>query len=183
MSRDPAPHDARDEHRRWVRSALADHERALVNYAARITGDLERARDVVQETFLRLCRQEGAELEGRVREWLFTVCRNLALDVRAKESRMSAIGEMGADRVAAREAEPGFALEQGDAVSAVMRAIGVLPASQQEVLVLKFRHGLAYKEIAQATGHSVGNVGYLIHHGVRALRAKLAGDLREGLTS
>lgn len=183
MSRDPAPHDARDEHRRWVRSALADHERALVSYAARITGDLERARDVVQETFLRLCRHDRAALEGRVREWLFTVCRNLALDVRAKESRMSTIEETDAGRVAAREAEPGFALEQGDTLSAVLRALAALPAKQQEVLVLKFRHGLAYREIAKATGQSVGNVGSLIHHGVRALRAKLAGDLREGLTS
>ncbi len=39
----------------WIRQALERHERPLVHYAARLIGDVERARDVVQETFLRLC--------------------------------------------------------------------------------------------------------------------------------
>ncbi len=46
----------------WLRGVLAEYERPLVAYAARITGDVESARDVVQEVFLRLCRETPGEL-------------------------------------------------------------------------------------------------------------------------
>ena len=60
--------------------ALERYERPLIGYAQSITGDLESARDAVQETFLRLSRQNLAALERRLAPWLFFVCRNCALD-------------------------------------------------------------------------------------------------------
>ena len=60
----------------WVRGAVARFEGPLTLYAARLLGDAEAARDVVQETFLRLCVQDRAAIEPRLAEWLFTVCRN-----------------------------------------------------------------------------------------------------------
>ncbi len=171
----------------WVREALATHERSLVSYAARVTGDVERARDAVQETFLELCGQDPAQLDGHLREWLFTVCRNKALDMRRKESRMKnvaspvAVGEAHAQ--VSEEPEPGATLEQEETLSKVLNSMKALPDSQQEVLLLKFRHGLAYREISRVTGHTISNVGYLIHMGVKALRAKHAEDLQEGCAS
>ena len=44
----------------WIRSAVARYEGPLTLYAARRLGDADRARDVVQDTFLKLCRQERA---------------------------------------------------------------------------------------------------------------------------
>ena len=64
-----------------VRTAVQQYEGPLLRYAQRITGDLERAQDVVQETFVRLCRQNRAELDGHLAQWLYTVCRNRALTV------------------------------------------------------------------------------------------------------
>ena len=60
--------------------ALERYERPLISYAKTITGDLESARDAVQETFLRLSRQDLAALEPRLAPWLFFVCRNCAVD-------------------------------------------------------------------------------------------------------
>ena len=77
----------------WIRSVLERHEGPLTRYAARITGDVELAREVVQETFLRLCDQPHLELQDHTAEWLFTVCRNRALDVRKKEQRMKRLSE------------------------------------------------------------------------------------------
>jgi RNA polymerase sigma-70 factor (ECF subfamily) len=53
-----------------------------------------------------------------------------------------------------------------------------LPANQREVLYLKFQQGLSYKEIGKVTGHSVSNVGFLIHTGMKTLRGKVASDDR-----
>ena len=85
------------EQGRWIRSAVEAYERPLVRYAARITGDVERGRDVAQEAFLRLCRADRASIDGHLAEWLFTVCRNRALDVKRKEMRMATLP---ADRAA-----------------------------------------------------------------------------------
>ena len=49
----------------WVRSAVARYEGPLTLYAARLLGDADRARDVVQDTFLKLCRQDD---EGEIRD-------------------------------------------------------------------------------------------------------------------
>lgn len=46
----------------WVRSAVDRYEAPLTRYAYAIVGDLERARDVVQDTFLRLCSQSSSRL-------------------------------------------------------------------------------------------------------------------------
>lgn len=48
-----------------------------------------------------------------------------------------------------------------------------LPIKQQEVIRLKIDHGLSYREIAEITGLTVSNVGYLLHQGFQTLRTKL----------
>lgn len=63
----------------WIGAILEKHEGPLTRYAARITGDLDRARDAVQETFLRLCSEDPAEVDGHLAQWLYTVCRSRAL--------------------------------------------------------------------------------------------------------
>ena len=76
----------------WILAALDRLERPLIAHNARILGgDVERARDAVQEAFLRLCKQARAEVEPRITEWLFTVSRSVALDLRRKERRMEGI--------------------------------------------------------------------------------------------
>lgn len=162
------PHDTA-----WIRQALERHERSLVLYAARLLGDVERARDVVQEAFLRLCKQERSELEERVDVWLFAVCRNLCHDVHRKESRMTDLEDAGVAGTQAPEATPAEAAAQKDSQTQIMRMISSLPDKQQEVLRLKFQHGHSYKEISRITKESVGNVGWLLHVGLKSLKEKL----------
>lgn len=150
-----------------IRSAVARYEGPLTGYAARILGDAEKARDVVQEAFLRLCAQDVSKLDGHLGEWLFTVCRNLALDQRRREKRMRSPkdAEMEAAGTGPAEAAEG---------RTALAALGRLGEAQREVLRLKFQNGLSYREIAGVTGQSVSNVGFLMHEGLKALRRELA---------
>ena len=50
----------------WMVDALDRYERPLIRYAKWLLGDAEMARDVVQETFLRLCREDPARLNGHL---------------------------------------------------------------------------------------------------------------------
>jgi RNA polymerase sigma-70 factor (ECF subfamily) len=147
-------------------------EGPLVRYATRITCDVDRGRDVVQETFLRLCREPTLVASDHLAQWLFTVCRRLAIDVRRKETRMNTQGDAAAVcELPARTSASG--MEQAEQAGEIVRLIDALPANQQEVVRLKFQEGMSYKAIAAITGHSVSNVGYLLHTAVSALRAKV----------
>ncbi|MEM7308998.1 MAG: sigma-70 family RNA polymerase sigma factor [Planctomycetota bacterium] len=161
----------------WIHEALERFEGPLLHYAARLTGDAERARDVVQETFLRLCARDSGEVEERLAEWLYTVCRNLALDVRKKERPMTTTSDGHVLDGPTDAAEPAALAERRDSVRAVLGALAGLPANQQEVLRLKFQHGLSYKEISGVTELSVSNVGYLMHVGLKALRMRLGSGI------
>src|SRR5260370_6802569 len=67
---------------------LQRFEIPLLQYAVRITGDRERARDVVQETFVKFQRNGAINRADEPTTWLFTVCRNAALNVCRNERRM-----------------------------------------------------------------------------------------------
>jgi RNA polymerase sigma factor (sigma-70 family) len=164
----------------WIREVLERHERPLTLYASRLLGDVERARDVVQETFLRLLNQNKSEREECKAVWLFTVCRNLCFDVRRKESRMSVLNEESASSTPSTAASPQELAETADSVSRAFEVIQALPEKQQEVLRLKFQHGLSYKEIASVTQDSIGNVGWLLHEGLKGLRGRLATGEAQG---
>jgi RNA polymerase sigma-70 factor (ECF subfamily) len=161
----------------WLTATIARHEGRLILYAQRVlaSGDLARARDVVQETFLKLCRTPRGEVSGHEAAWLYTVCRRTALDVKRKERRMSLIADDTAQALPSPAPDPATATEQSDSAAEALRALHHLPDPQREAILLKFGHGLSYKEIAQVTGHTVSNVGFLIHTGIKTLRARLAG--------
>src|SRR3954454_11134801 len=86
------------EYGTWVREAVDRFEGPLGLYASRLLGDPEMAHDVVQDTFLRLCAQDRASVEDHLAEWLFTVCRNRALDVLRKEHRMTQLSDEHVNR-------------------------------------------------------------------------------------
>jgi RNA polymerase sigma-70 factor (ECF subfamily) len=157
----------------WIDATVKEFEGPLVRYAARITGDLERARDVVQDTFLKLWKQPREAVDGHLAEWLFTVCRHGALDVRRKENRMNPSPDVGAT-LAGPDTDPGAQVAAGEAHARLLQLMGTLPESQQEVLRLKFQNGLSYGEIGQITKRTANHVGVLIHTGLKTLRAKAA---------
>lgn len=159
--------------RAWIRAALERYEGPLVRYAARITGDAESARDVVQEAFGRLCGEDASDLNGRVGPWLFTVCRNRALDVRRKERRMTTATTSVLESVADVANDPAIAASDREEAGGVLRLLNRLPESQQEAIRLKFQEGMSYRQISAVTGHSVSHVGVLIHEGMKTLRAKM----------
>ena len=162
--------------REWVRSVVSRYERQLTAYAVHVLKDVERSRDVVQETFVKLCGVDRTEVEPRLAQWLFTVCRNLAIDVMRKERRMFLLNDGQAERYQSGDLGPSDAAEQDDTVSLVLRSLADLPETQQEVIRLKFQHGLSYRQIGEILNLTVTNVGFLIHTGLKTLRRRLADE-------
>ncbi len=169
MTDQPHDHDA------WMRDTLRRYELPLTQYAARITGCRERARDAVQDTFLRLGKLAPGTLENDApAKWLFTVCRHRALDICRKEQRMTYLDKDTAESEPASEPGPAELLARKEAAGFLLRILEKLPPRQQEVIQLKFQNGLSYREISDITQLSVSNVGFLIHRGLKALRQHAA---------
>ena len=137
-----------------------------------LNGDRERARDVVQDAFLKLCRQDPDFVEGRVKPWLFTVCRNRAYDLLRHDTRW-AVDENGLDRLVQPESDPAEESARRDRGREILDCLSHLPRSQQDAVRLRFQQGMSYKEIAEITGMSTGNVGFLLHTAMRRLRSLL----------
>jgi len=158
----------------YARALITQYQAPLTRYAARLLGDADRARDVVQDTFVRLIGPPRADVDGHLAEWLFTVCRHRALDTLRKEGRMRRFDETQAERIATDAPRPGSDLEAGESHAAMLRLIGALPVNEQEVIRLKFQNGFSYKEISHITEHSVNHVGVLLHNAIHRLRADYA---------
>ncbi len=157
----------------WVQDALGTYEGRLVAYATGLLRDPHRARDVVQDTFLRLCRQDRSRVEDHLARWLFTVCRNRALDHLRKEGRMVAVNGTLTASLETPHPGPAAVAELHDSATEALRGLDALPEKQREVIRLKFQGGLSYREIAAVTGFSVTNVGFLLHKGLHTLRSRL----------
>ena len=152
-----------------ITGALDRYERVLISYARAITGELESARDAVQETFLRLSRQDVVALKARLRPWLFLVCRNCALDHRRKVVRFSAELLDDAEWVSDEPSPPMLAIAKEDA-GRLRELVSGLPRQQRELIRLKFEAGLSYKEMAEALRTSVSTVGAQLHDAIKTLR-------------
>lgn len=165
----------------FIERTLAEYESPLIGYAYGFVKDLDRARDVVQDTFTRLCKQDVEKVRDGVKGWLFTVCRNRALDILRKESRMSSLEEWTHERMASAVAGPDQVVDWDERISELMSYLERLSDNQKTVILMKFRDGLSYQEIADATGLTSGNIGFLIHTGLKRLRQILPTDVMEGL--
>ena len=153
-----------------ISAALLRYERPLITYARTFTGDLDAARDAVQETFLRLSRQDVAALEKRLAPWLFFVCRNCALDYCRKVVRF--VPESAGHELADPAPTPDAVVRDTEDQSRLRQLLQDLPENMRELIVLKFEAGLSYREISKTTRLSVSNVGYQLHHAIKTLRER-----------
>ena len=152
--------------------ALERYEKPLIRFAQTYTKELEDARDVVQDVFLKLTQNLHLIDIERIAPWLFTTCRNRALDLYRKNRRIVSMDTEALELEADTVAGPAENLEASETSAALHKMINELPAKQRQAVWLKFIINLSYQEISQIMETSIGNVGYLIHHGVAAMRIK-----------
>ena len=149
----------------WVQTALERYERPLLQYAMSIVGELERARDVVQETFMRLTIQliNTNEIEN-IHGWVVRVAHNLALTLRKKERRFIIPGDSA---MLAIKNRPDTALspEQAYSIEEQFKQMNVALSrlKPQHCQCFQMRaQGLRYKDIGQTLGMSEQRVAFVV---------------------
>ena len=160
----------------WVAELFARLEVPLVAYVRRhVWGDLEMARDIVQDAFVKLCQEAWPEIEPHATAWLYKTCRNRAIDLSRREGRMNAI-HTTADVAKLQDPSlsgPETSAERDEQLDELRANVVRLTEQQQEVLRLRLHDGLSYRQIAEVTGMTVTNVGYHLHQAISQLRSRI----------
>lgn len=125
-------------------------------------GNVEDARDVTQEAFVRVYRQLDAFEGDRFMAWLLCITRNLCIDhLRRRRSRPPA-EDVQADEEGAAPADTAPNPEQAWLTDGrkrtVYAALARLSGASREMILLKDIQGLRLKEIARLLGLPIGTV-------------------------
>lgn len=128
------------------------HEREIMRYLLRASGNREDAADLFQETWLRAyCAYPRLEPDSKVRPWLYTIAVNLCRNRARDGIRRAAVivADEAANPAAERKAHQPLSENDGYAAVRLRELMAALPAKQREALQLRQFAGLDYAEIAE----------------------------------
>lgn len=157
---------------------LSRNQEKLFTYILFVVRDREMANDMFQETFFKVVTrlQQGKYIaNGKFSAWLMRIAHNVIMDwyrqQRAqnivdapKENDLSNVGSTLLE--SSREGE----LVNNQVMEDVRRMMSHLPASQREVVFMRFYQQMSFKEIAEATGVSINTALGRMRYAILNLR-------------
>ncbi len=163
------------------RADQAGLHRAFVAYGAELTGLARRvlgshhlAEEAVQETFERAwkARERFDPAVGPLRAWLFSIERNLLVDMARSRGRRERLDV----RAAGRTEPVADEVERSIVTWQVEEALRHLTPGHRAVLVETYFRGRTSKEVAGMLGIAEGTVRSRLYHALRSVRSSLEGS-------
>lgn len=156
---------------------IVQYQHRLMRYLLFLTGDREMAEDLFQETWMKVLTR-GSQYNGAARfdTWLFTVARNLLIDLRRKRAMVSledlcaGEDEEYAFQIPSDEPNPFDQYRSQEEARRVAAALLLLDPLQREVLALRFHEELSLEEIATVTRTPLSTVKSRLYRGMAALK-------------
>lgn len=159
---------------------IETYQHRLMRYLMFLTGKREVAEDLFQETWIRVLRR-GSQYNGQARfdTWMFTIARNLVIDLSRKRT-MASLDEM---REGGEDERPFEIIEDGPSpleqfevrenAAEIATVILTLEPSYREVLTLRFHEEMSLEEIATMTCAPLSTVKSRLYRGLAALKPEL----------
>ena len=172
---------AKQRHQQFEEQTIP-HSEILYNYALRLSGNPDNAKDLLQETFLKAFRfWDSFEQGTNVRAWLFRIMKNTYINQYRKnvkepdtveyeeiEKYYDLIRDESSDSTDLQEKMFGQLLDDD-----VSRALDSLPEEFRTVVILCDIEGLTYEEIAEFLEVPIGTIRSRLHRGRKILHTKL----------
>ena len=159
---------------------IETYQHRLLRYLLFLTGKREVAEDLFQETWMRVLLR-GAQYNGKARfdTWLFTIARNLVIDL-SRKRQMASLDEMseaGEDErpfeVALDGPSPFEQFASREDRAEVAAVLLKLEPNYREVLMLRFHEEMSLEEIASVTRAPLSTVKSRLYRGLAALKPEV----------
>jgi RNA polymerase sigma-70 factor, ECF subfamily len=168
---------------------IETYQHRLMRYLMFLTSKREVAEDLFQEVWIRVLRR-GSQYNGQARfdTWIFTIARNLVIDLSRKRT-MASLDEMreGSEESDTRPFEivqegpsPLEQFQYRENASEVATVLLTLEPAYREVLTLRFHEEMSLEEIATVTRAPLSTVKSRLYRGLAALKPELL-KLRAGV--
>jgi RNA polymerase sigma-70 factor (ECF subfamily) len=174
----PDPASAQPPAGETIEDLFGALESPLLSYALRLVGERGVAEDMVQDAFMKLHAQFDEVREPR--RWLYRTVHNLSLNHRRRADKIVPLDLPARDDAppapdpADPQPLPDEQIARWEGIGLVRLCLETLDDRDRELIRLKFNEGLSYKDISVRTGLTIGHVGYLLHHALKAVGDELA---------
>jgi RNA polymerase sigma-70 factor (ECF subfamily) len=161
-------------------SLLSRYQPHVLRFGMKMCGDVEDAKDVLQETLLAAARTlHGFRGESSVSTWLYTIARSFCIKKRRRRVHEPKVVSLESEapragEVPDRTPDPERRLATKEVAAALDSAIAALEPGTREVLLLRDVEGLSAAETAEVTGLSVAAVKSRLHRARLDVRERLA---------
>jgi RNA polymerase sigma-70 factor (ECF subfamily) len=161
---------------------IETYQHRLMRYLMFLTGKREVSEDLFQEVWIRVLRR-GSQYNGKARfdTWIFTIARNLVIDLSRKRT-MASLDEMregGEDErpfeIAIDGPSPLEQFQDKENKAELAQVMLTLEPSYREVLSLRFHEEMSLEEIATVTRAPLSTVKSRLYRGLAALKPELVG--------
>jgi RNA polymerase sigma-70 factor (ECF subfamily) len=169
------------------RQLVEKYQRSVYNITWRMVRNDEDARDLTQETFIRVYRGLGTYDQTRTfSTWLFRIATNLCIDHHRKKKMRtvsidgSQIGDETREPMALPDhgPRPDRLHEVTSLAERIDSFLERLSPAYRAVLVLRYREQLSYEEMADVLDIPLGTVKARLHRAHRHLRNLMEGGSR-----
>lgn len=154
-------------HNRYNKS-VEEYNNRVCRFVDKLVRDTVVAKDITQETYLRLWENRNKVDFDKVRAWLFTTAYRLSMDYLNKQKRFGSL-----DEIPERWAEQ----ENTDLKKVVNESLTLLTDQQRSIVLLKDYEGYSYQEIGEILGLSDAQVKVYLFRARQVIKSYI-GDLR-----
>jgi RNA polymerase sigma-70 factor (family 1) len=162
-----------DQQNEEFHQAFTRYGDGLYYYVLKLTGDPEKAKDIVQECFLRLWENiQTIDMQKDLLPLLVTYIRHLLIDEFRKTQRhQQAIVDLQQDTInTGTVPEIEQRLDLQDTERRLADTLSTLPEKRQAVFHLVRQEGLSYREVAEELKLSLPDVKKQMRLGLQVLR-------------
>lgn len=137
----------------------------VFRFIVQSTRDDAKAKDIVQDAYLKLWEHHEDVSYEKARSWLFTAAYRQMVDGVRREKKVERMGE--------HNLEPHHDHQWTDLQDILHSALEILPEIQRDVILLRDYEGYSYEEIGGMTGLTEPQVKVYIFRGRKKLKAHL----------
>ena len=154
---------------------VSRHYKLVYSFLYRMVGDKELAKDLTQETFIKLLKNiDKYQPSSDFKSWLLTIASNYAKDYlksKAHKDRQHTYELTNLNHRSEKGVSSIF--EKNERRKEIKRALDGLPSYQREAILLKYFNEMKISEIAAVTNTSVPTVKSRLKQGLGKLKTLL----------